>query len=55
MTGVHPTRCNDFLNDPNGPEYHFTQLLELAKEGKENGNVIAIGEIGLDFDRLEVQ
>ncbi|KAK3031419.1 hypothetical protein RJ639_036160 [Escallonia herrerae] len=49
--GVHPTRCNEF--DGSGdPEGHFQALLSLAKEGVEKGKVVAIGECGLDYDRL---
>lgn len=49
--GVHPTRCKEF--EENGdPEKHFQALLSLAKEGIEKGKVVAIGECGLDYDRL---
>lgn len=49
--GVHPTRCKEF-EDSGDPEKHFQDLLTLAKEGKEKGKVVAIGECGLDYDRL---
>ncbi|KAL6559136.1 hypothetical protein OROHE_006505 [Orobanche hederae] len=49
--GVHPTRCNEF-DDSGDPEDHFKALLSLAKEGVEKGKVVAIGECGLDYDRL---
>ncbi|XP_021892423.1 putative deoxyribonuclease TATDN1 isoform X2 [Carica papaya] len=49
--GVHPTRCKEF--EENGdPEKHFQALLSLAKEGIQKGKVVAIGECGLDYDRL---
>ncbi|MBA0857808.1 hypothetical protein Goshw_017580 [Gossypium schwendimanii] len=34
------------------PEKHFQGLLALAKEGIQKGKVVAIGECGLDYDRL---
>lgn len=49
--GVHPTRCNEF-DESGDPEKHFDALLSLAKEGIEKGKVVAIGECGLDYDRL---
>lgn len=53
--GVHPTRCNEFESahdDGNGPTT-VRQLLEVARDGLADGSVVAIGEIGLDFDRLQ--
>ncbi|XP_058105268.1 uncharacterized protein LOC131248813 isoform X2 [Magnolia sinica] len=49
--GVHPTRCKEF-EESGDPERHFQALLSLAKEGIEKGKVVAIGECGLDYDRL---
>ncbi|KAG0450680.1 hypothetical protein HPP92_026613 [Vanilla planifolia] len=49
--GVHPTRCKEF-DDSGDPEKHFQELLTLAKEGFAKGKVVAIGECGLDYDRL---
>ncbi|CAH9084592.1 unnamed protein product [Cuscuta epithymum] len=49
--GVHPTRCNEF-DESGDPEGHFQALLSLAKEGVHKGKVVAIGECGLDYDRL---
>ncbi|XP_027350825.1 putative deoxyribonuclease TATDN1 isoform X3 [Abrus precatorius] len=49
--GVHPTRCKEF-EESGDPEKHFQALLTLAKEGIQKGKVVAIGECGLDYDRL---
>lgn len=45
--GCHPTRCNDFLDDP---ENYMNSLSDLIKENRDK--VVAIGECGLDYDRL---
>ena len=45
--GVHPTRCDELENSENQENY-YQQLVEVAKDGK----VLAIGECGLDYDRL---
>ncbi|MCO5551116.1 hypothetical protein L7F22_004613 [Adiantum nelumboides] len=50
--GVHPTRCSEFEASGNS-EKHLKDLLELAKEGVAKGKVVAIGECGLDYDRLQ--
>ncbi len=46
--GVHPTRCLEF-GDPEDSHIHIEKLSKLLR-GRE---VCAIGELGLDYDRLE--
>lgn len=46
--GIHPTRCNEFKEE-NYEEY-FSNLSKIIEEGKDK--VVAIGECGLDYDRL---
>ncbi|KAL3691511.1 hypothetical protein R1sor_005162 [Riccia sorocarpa] len=49
--GVHPTRCSEW-EESGDPQKHYQELLALAKEGAAKGKVVAIGECGLDYDRL---
>jgi len=55
--GVHPTRCQqEFVDNLAGdqtPEDVLETLRELLAKGSASGSVVAIGEFGLDYDRLE--
>ncbi|KAG0169775.1 TatD DNase [Apophysomyces sp. BC1034] len=48
--GCHPTRCDEFEAYADGPLAYFEALLEIAMTKK---NIVAIGECGLDYDRLQ--
>lgn len=48
--GVHPTRCSEFLE--NNPEEMMKELITIGKEGKAEKKIVAVGEFGLDYDRL---
>ena len=61
--GVHPTRTAQTFATRQGDEWRILpdveqreiirQLTALADEGKRSGKVVAIGEVGLDYARLE--
>ncbi|KAK9456470.1 hypothetical protein V1511DRAFT_497657 [Dipodascopsis uninucleata] len=49
--GVHP--CSSLRFEESGdPERYLEEIEILAREGKEEGTVMAFGEIGLDYARL---
>ncbi|GET86724.1 tatd related deoxyribonuclease, putative [Leishmania tarentolae] len=49
--GCHPTRCQEFLEDPDGYLKALDDLI-LKHSVHVGGCVAAVGEIGLDYDRL---
>ena len=55
--GVHPTRCQQVFCGTEertvDDEALLQDLVDIAKDGQKDGTVVAIGEIGLDYDRLE--
>eukprot|EP01036_Dinobryon_divergens_P034786 gene34786-44991_t len=46
--GVHPTRCDEIREKEDSSE----QLSRIIEDGVSDGTVVAIGECGLDYDRL---
>lgn len=46
--GCHPTRCNEFAD---APDQYFTKLCETIE--MHRNKIVAIGECGLDYDRLK--
>lgn len=48
--GCHPTRCNEFDKYEGGPLAYLDQLRRTISQNK--AHVVAIGELGLDYDRL---
>ncbi|KAL3149736.1 hypothetical protein ABBQ38_013562 [Trebouxia sp. C0009 RCD-2024] len=51
--GVHPTRCKEIEEYPQGPEAYWDALRLLIQNHKATGKIVAIGECGLDYDRLQ--
>lgn len=49
--GVHPTRSNEFDQKENDFDY-LDELIKVAKRGVASGKIVAVGECGLDYDRL---
>jgi hypothetical protein len=50
--GVHPTRCSELDVHPEGPEAYIAELMDVIKEGKDSGKLVAIGECGLGMRAL---
>lgn len=52
--GVHPTRGNEWASYSNGgPEAYMKELEAVIEQGRGECKVVAIGECGLDYDRLQ--
>lgn len=47
--GCHPTRCSEF--DENNPSSYLQSLEDVVSKNKDK--VVAIGECGLDYDRIQ--
>ncbi|KAF9435074.1 TatD DNase [Entomortierella beljakovae] len=50
--GCHPTRCSEFDNHKEGAEGYFKALKAILESPEAKGKIVAIGEVGLDYDRL---
>ncbi|KAF9938455.1 TatD DNase [Modicella reniformis] len=50
--GCHPTRCMEFERYEHGPEGYFNALRSILEIPEAKEKVVAIGECGLDYDRL---
>ncbi|KAF9282172.1 TatD DNase [Mortierella alpina] len=51
--GCHPTRCSEFESHPEGPEAYFGALKAMLENPDAKKKIVAIGECGLDYDRLQ--
>ncbi|KAF9573089.1 TatD DNase [Mortierella alpina] len=51
--GCHPTRCSEFESHPEGPEAYFGALKTMLENPDAKQKIVAIGECGLDYDRLQ--
>lgn len=52
--GVHPCSALTFTTHSNGPAALLNSLKELATAPSSSSIVVAFGEIGLDYDRLQL-
>jgi TatD DNase family protein len=57
--GCHPTRCDEFDNDKQGPDHYYEQLKNLIKSHSQAKKIVAIGECGLgmpfDYEYTETR
>ena len=51
--GCHPTHTREWDEYCNGPDTYYQELKTLIQHGIQNNSIAAIGECGLDYDRLE--
>jgi TatD DNase family protein len=52
--GVHPCSAQQFESHAGGAEKLLEELSDLACKAKEEGQCVAFGETGLDYDRLSL-
>ncbi|KAF2766414.1 Mg-dependent DNase [Teratosphaeria nubilosa] len=52
--GVHPCSAMSFKKYPDGPDALLAELKKLAQDSRDAGSATAFGEIGLDYDRLQL-
>lgn len=50
--GVHPTRCGEFDTYKESADAYYSELQKLLQVGRQEGHAVALGECGLDYDRL---
>ena len=50
--GIHPCSTQDFDKHPDGPAALLAELKDLAIQAQASGQCVALGEIGLDYDRV---
>jgi len=52
--GVHPTRCGEeFGTTEEEQEACIERMRDVLRDGREDGSVVAVGELGLDYARLK--
>ena len=52
--GVHPCQVNAFERHPGGAAAYLDELSDLIRANVgDGGPVVAVGELGLDYDRLQ--
>jgi TatD DNase family protein len=49
--GVHPTHAKQF--DTHGADNYYKALLKHVTDNQSSKKIVALGEMGLDYDRLE--